>query len=237
MPNPFNSGNTDPITNTEYQSDIRNTTVIKYTNSPTYTPTLLPGELAYNYMSGTMFIGALNPSDNPKTLIANNNSFQNFLTTDINLNVSNKVPTSRSVRLELDKKADLTHSNQFVGMNEFPYLRIRDAAPAQLDIAVTIRMLEDWMLGDGGNINNSIINDLIDQKLVQFPKITFREYSFLDPLLIWNISHEFNTINLDLTITDENGIEQKAPYNKTNNSIQIVFSTPVAGKVRVVFYV
>lgn len=236
MANPFISNSSTP-TQTEYQSDIRNTTVIKYTNSPTYIPTLLPGELAYNYMSGTMLIGALNPSDSPKTLIGNNNSFQNFLTTDVNLNISNKVPTSRSVRLELDKKADLTHSNQFTGMNEFPYLRIRDAAPAQLDIAVTIRMLEDWMLGDGGDINKSIINDLLNQKLENITQITFREYNFPVPLLTWDINHNFNTLNLDLTIIDSNNVENKAPYTKTNNSVQIVFTTPIAGKARIIFYV
>lgn len=227
MPNPFNSGNTDPITNTEYKTDTRNTTVIKYTNSPTYTPTLLPGELAYNYMSGTMFIGALNPSDSPKTLIANNNSFQNFLTTDINLNVSNKVPTSRSVRLELDKKADLTHSNQFVGMNEFPYLRIRDAAPAQLDIAVTIRMLEDYLVALGIDPSSTVARR--------------KTYHFSVPLMEWVIDHNENTTAINVQVIDINGVENFAPVtyvtvNNLNNTITINFTTPVAGDAYLVIY-
>lgn len=235
MANPFSSSTT---INTAVVTPTSTTPTpslkLSYTNSPIVNTKLSTGELLYNYYNNILYLGSYNASDPNIKLIDFNNTFVRFLTPDINETITDKVPTSRAVKLELNKKADLTHSNQFTGMNEFPYLRILEAAPSQQDIAVTIRMLKDYIEGSEG-----VIKKLIDNYA---PTVTtksiYKEYKFPIPITDWKVSHSENTTFLSTYILDSEGQEHDAPLEIINkNNFIIHFNTPVSGTLQVTFYV
>lgn len=236
MANPFE-------TSTTYVTNTNNNTTIKYTNSPNSALSLGPGELGYNYATGNYMIGPLNPSNPNVILISQNNSFYEYLTADINLNVTNKVPTSRAVAIELDKKASIMHSNQFTGMNEFPYLRVIDAAPAQENIVVTIKMLREYLEGtydlSGVQVFPGVIEKILKEKLpeVSTPTIV-KKFRFMSPIKTWDIEHNMNTDNFSIVILDTNNKQNEAPVHIVDlNHIQVLFTAPVAGEATVTFNV
>jgi len=235
MANPFSSSttiNTAVVTPTS--TTPTSSLKLSYTNSPIVNTKLSTGELLYNYYNNILYLGAYNASDPNIKLIDFNNTFVRFLTPEINENISDKVPTSRAVRLELNKKADLTHSNQFTGMNEFPYLRILDAAPAQQNIAVTIRMLKDYIEGTEGVIKK-LIEDYAPSGST---KSVYKEYKFPIPILDWTISHSENTEFFSTNIIDSNGQQHDAPLEIINkNNFIIHFNNPVSGILQVTYYV
>lgn len=228
MANPFQ-------TSTQYITDTNSSSKIKYTTDPNAVLLLNPGELGFNFASGTLQVGTINPALPPKIIIDQNNSFINYLTSDLNTTVTNKVPTSATVRRELDKKADLTHSNQFTGMNEFPYLRVNDAAPSQENIAVTIKMLRDYLDGVSKDIKTTIAAGGNTSGVDGAAKVTKR-FIFPEPIEMWDVQHDMHTRIVTMTIVDLLGNQQVAPYKHiTDNRLQIYFSEPVAGEVTIVF--
>jgi len=240
MANPFASTSTTTATPINSSTDALMGETVPYTNNPIFNIKLKPGQFGIHYPTKTVYIGAYNPSDSNIPIISNENSFVQFLTGAVDENVSNKVPTSRAVRLELNKKADLTYSNQFTGMNEFPYLRVVDAAPSQLDIAVTIRMLKDYIEGE-----YSAINKLIEEAVAKLPggggsgsNSIFVKYVFNTPILEWDIKHKYNTISFSFIIKDNNNIQHEAPYDIINsNNFIIRFNEPISGTLLVTYYV
>lgn len=230
MANPF-------TTSTTYVTDNTSTGKIKYTNSPSISLILNPGELGFNFASGVLSIGSPGASGATTTLIDQNNSFVNFLTSDISLNQNTKVPTARSVRQELDKKADLSHSNKFTGMNEFPYLRIIDAAPSQVNMTVTIKMLQDYLTGD--STNSGVLPVLIDaavSKLDLSSGSKTKKFIIRSPLKTWDIDHGMNSRSFTLSILDVDNNQHDAPYTIIDeNRFQIHFSVAIAGEAVVIF--
>jgi hypothetical protein len=230
MANPFE-------TSTTYVTNTNSTSTVKFTSSPGTVLTLKPGELGFSYATGNFMIGPLNPSDPNTILISANNSFFENVTSDINYNITTKVPTSRSVAIALDKKADLTHSNQFTGMNEFPYLRIIDSAPAQENIAVTIKMIRDYLEGTSDRMG--VIDQILADKL---PKIStpsiIKRFKFNIPLLHWEINHDMKTTDFTFIVLDQDEIQNEAPFTIVDeNTFIINFTAPMVGEASVTFHV
>jgi len=233
MANPFSSStviNTATVTPTSTTSSLK----LAYTNSPVINTKLSTGELLYNYYNNILYLGAYNTNDPNIKLIDFNNALVKFLTPDISETISDKVPTARAVRLELNKKADLTYSNRFTGMNEFPYLNVIDAAPSQQNIAVTIKMLKDYIEGSRG-----VIRKLIDDYAPTVTtKSVYKEYKFLTPNLNWKINHSKNTTFFSINIVDSDGQQHDAPLEIIDkNNFIIHFNTPISGTLQVTFYV
>lgn len=266
--NPFSSANNTNNTNNSGLPLIEDNAGIlrlKYANRPLYNPlNLLPGELAYNYLDNTLYIGNLDNINNPDPIkiIAGNNSFINFLVNDISDSIPDKVPTSAAVALALSHKADLTHSNIFTGMNEYPYLKISTAAPSQQNITVTIKMLTEYI--DGRLINISgWSNPNIGSHSIN-TNIFFEIYTITPASLIYDgsdpnnityeylVNHNHNTLNFEVlsiieTIIVPNNLGQNmntytnhiAPIEIINsNSFKVVFNYSIQNttKLKVVYY-
>jgi hypothetical protein len=208
-----------------YIEDVTPVTIIKYSNNPEYSPwNLLRGELSYNYESNTLMIGNLiNPGANkPVTIFTGTNDFANLLISAVSVAVTDKAPTSASVAYALNQKADLTHSNKFTGINEFPYLDISTCAPIQENMPVTIKMLLDHLGGENARILS-----------IQL----FNNYLEPDQSKIL-VQHSSGFPNFEVvSITDTSGDKHVAPVEVIDqDSFIINFSTPTAVEVKVMFY-
>jgi hypothetical protein len=126
--------------------------IIDVSHSPDLPPvTLEEGKLFFDFATKQLLIGN---NGNVESAV----SIDHLLTPILDQNESHKTLSSKDLYKVLLNKVDLRHSNKFTGMNEFPYLKVSTAAPSQLDVVVTIRMLEDYLdyrlagLAGGGGV-------------------------------------------------------------------------------------
>jgi hypothetical protein len=229
------------------QPDI--TSKIKFSNTSNYTQALDPGELGFNYYDNTLYIGNINPSNNPLILMAGNlaNIVESYMTDIVDSTLTNKLPTASAIYKILLHKVDLHHSNKFTGMNQFPYLRISTCAPAQKDVAVTIRMLEDYLIGNGQNGSpyekgiltdpaSPIIDDIAAAVSTNLSRTVSHTYPFTNQQ-VFIINHNMHTGNLSYVIRDLNNDINIAPVEIIDsNNIRINLSFHMSGTVEITFY-
>lgn len=239
MANPFSTSTT--INNSSNQPTTSGFGRIPFITSPLQTLVLGPGEIGYDYVTETAYVGALNNNPNIP-IVSKQNSLINFLCYDVSETVSNMAPTARAVRLELNKKADLTYSNRFTGMNEFPYLSILESPPSQQDVVVTIRMLRGYIEGSS-NIIKKMIDDEISAAALAGTKTDgisasiVRKYRFPTPILNWHVTYSDKATSFSYEVMDLDGIIHEAPYTIIDsNNFTVNFNEAIAGTLRVTYY-
>ena len=195
---------------------------IKVSTDINYIPNnLLLGELAYGFDDNTLFIGS--PDSNLPTVIISDNKINNLIATYFDDHLTAHISSL------LTTKADLTHSNVFIGMNEFPYLHVSDSAPAQRNLPVTIRMVKEFMQ-----------ETLASLGLLQ--NVTVGIYQFLDePLKEIVIQHNKHTLNFDVVEVLEaetNNYHKPEIETLDDNSFKLIFSYSILlSLIKVIFYV
>jgi hypothetical protein len=235
MANPFSTSTT--INNSSTQPTTSGFGRVPFITSPLQTLIIGPGEIGYDYVTETAYIGSLNNTPNIP-IVSKQNSLINFLCHDVSETISNMAPSARAVRLELNKKADLTFSNRFTGMNEFPYLNILEAPPSQQDVVVTIRMLKGYIEGSSNVIKKMIIDE-ISATVLNGTNTNFivRKYKFPNPSLTWLVTYSDNATSFSYEIMDLNGIVHDAPYTIIDkNNFTVDFNEATAGTLRVTYY-
>ena len=184
--------------------------------------------LSYNFTSNSLIATTLD-NQSSSTIFSGPSTFASFLTSSVTLTVTDKAPSSAAVAFELNKKADLTHSNIFTNMNEFPYLRIADSAPSQRNLPVTIRMLREY-----------VQETLAELGLIQ--NVSVGLYQFLDEALEEVIvQHNKHTVNFEVIeiLEAETDAQHIVPITVLDdNSFKLNFSYPILlSLVKVIFYV
>lgn len=204
--------------------------VIQTTSISDKVAPLYPGELGYSYKSKTLFIGpdygdannvisllTLDTNSSNASQTISNNPLS-IIIQSIAADLTDKVPSARAIAQQLLKKASLDGGNEFTGSNFVP----------DVDILNTPYTLGKLIV----NVNS--IKNYIDTKMQNIPYSN--RFMFNEPLILWEIVHNRNTIHYTLAIYNLAGQKMVAPVETINsNTIRIYLSVPTAGYVDMVF--